>query len=80
MWCTPWPARDLNLGLLDCAALAEVLGEAGAGAFFGEHVLLRRYERWRRSENVGWPPALWRPWSGYSRARVPSAAACAPRA
>ncbi|MGC1523238.1 MAG: FAD-dependent monooxygenase [Steroidobacteraceae bacterium] len=47
----PLAGQGLNLGLLDCAALAEVLGQAGAGAFFGEHVLLRRYERWRRSEN-----------------------------
>jgi 2-polyprenyl-6-methoxyphenol hydroxylase-like FAD-dependent oxidoreductase len=42
----------LNLGFLDCAALAEVLGQAGAGAYFGDHLLLRRYERWRRSENL----------------------------
>jgi 2-polyprenyl-6-methoxyphenol hydroxylase-like FAD-dependent oxidoreductase len=42
----------LNLGLLDCAALAEVLAAAGGGGYFGEHKLLRRYERWRRSENL----------------------------
>jgi 2-polyprenyl-6-methoxyphenol hydroxylase-like FAD-dependent oxidoreductase len=42
----------LNLGLLDCAALADVLGQAGTGGYFGEHKLLRRYERWRRSENL----------------------------
>lgn len=47
----PLAGQGLNLGLLDCAALADVLGQAGAGAFFGEHALLRRYERWRRSEN-----------------------------
>ena len=75
----PLAGQGLNLGLLDCAALAEVLGQAGAGAFFGEHVLLRRYERWRRSENVVAAGAL-DAWSGYSRARVPSPAACAPRA
>jgi 2-octaprenylphenol hydroxylase len=42
----------LNLGLLDCAALADVLGQAGSGGYFGEHRLLRRYERRRRSENL----------------------------
>jgi 2-octaprenylphenol hydroxylase len=48
----PLAGLGLNLGLLDCASLAEVLGEAGAGGFFGEQRLLRRYERWRRSENL----------------------------
>jgi 2-polyprenylphenol 6-hydroxylase len=48
----PLAGQGLNLGLLDCAALADVLGQAGGGAFFGEHRLLRRYERWRRSENL----------------------------
>jgi 2-polyprenyl-6-methoxyphenol hydroxylase-like FAD-dependent oxidoreductase len=38
--------------LLDCAALADVLGQAGGAGYFGEHRLLRRYERWRRSENL----------------------------
>src|SRR6202035_1296446 len=31
---------------------AEVLGDAGGAGYFGEHKLLRRYERWRRSENL----------------------------
>jgi 2-polyprenylphenol 6-hydroxylase len=48
----PLAGQGLNLGLMDCAALADVLGQAGGGAFFGEHRLLRRYERWRRSENL----------------------------
>jgi 2-polyprenyl-6-methoxyphenol hydroxylase-like FAD-dependent oxidoreductase len=48
----PLAGQGLNLGLLDCAALAEVLGEAGGAGYFGEHKLLRRYERWRRSENL----------------------------
>jgi 2-octaprenylphenol hydroxylase len=48
----PLAGQGLNLGLLDCAALAEVLGRAGSSGFFGEHKLLRSYERWRRSENL----------------------------
>ena len=48
----PLAGQGLNLGLLDCAALAEVLGLAGGAGYFGEHRLLRRYERWRRSENL----------------------------
>jgi 2-polyprenylphenol 6-hydroxylase len=48
----PLAGQGLNLGLLDCAALADVLGGAGGAARFGEHKLLRRYERWRRSENL----------------------------
>jgi 2-octaprenylphenol hydroxylase len=48
----PLAGQGLNLGLLDCAALADVLGQAGTGGYFGEHKLLRRYERWRRSENL----------------------------
>jgi 2-polyprenylphenol 6-hydroxylase len=48
----PLAGQGLNLGLLDCAALAEVLGRAGSAGFFGEHKLLRSYERWRRSENL----------------------------
>ena len=55
----PLAGQGLNLGLLDCAVLAEVLGvedRDGAGlggpVRFGEHKLLRRYERRRKSENV----------------------------
>jgi 2-octaprenylphenol hydroxylase len=48
----PLAGQGLNLGLLDCAALADVLGDAGPAGFFGEQRLLRRYERWRRSENL----------------------------
>ena len=46
----PLAGQGLNLGLMDCACLADALGsEAG---YSGEHRLLRRYERWRRSENL----------------------------
>ncbi len=48
----PLAGQGLNLGLLDCASLADVLGSAGAAAQFGEYRLLRRYERWRKSENL----------------------------
>jgi 2-octaprenylphenol hydroxylase len=48
----PLAGQGLNLGLLDCAALAQVLGEAQGAANFGDYRNLRRYERWRRSENL----------------------------
>jgi 2-polyprenylphenol 6-hydroxylase len=48
----PLAGQGLNLGLLDCAALADILGQAGGAGYFGEYRLLRRYERRRRSENL----------------------------
>ena len=48
----PLAGQGLNLGLLDCAALVEVLGKAGGTQNFGDFSVLRRYERWRRSENL----------------------------
>jgi 2-polyprenylphenol 6-hydroxylase len=48
----PLAGQGLNLGLLDCAALAEALGEAGGAATLGDHGPLRRYERRRKSENL----------------------------
>jgi 2-polyprenylphenol 6-hydroxylase len=48
----PLAGQGLNLGLLDCAALVDVLGKAGGAQNFGDFAVLRRYERWRRSENL----------------------------
>jgi 2-polyprenylphenol 6-hydroxylase len=49
----PLAGQGLNLGLLDCAALAEALTPARGNAdLLGEPRLLRRYERWRKSENL----------------------------
>ena len=48
----PLAGQGLNLGLLDCAALAQVLGQAGGAESFGDLRVLRQYERWRRSENL----------------------------
>jgi 2-polyprenyl-6-methoxyphenol hydroxylase-like FAD-dependent oxidoreductase len=49
----PLAGQGVNLGLLDCASLVQVLAaavEAGEEPF-GLRTL-RRYERWRRSENA----------------------------
>ena len=54
----PLAGQGLNLGLLDCASLADVLSESARPGLFGEHKLLRRYERWRRSENLAAASAL----------------------
>jgi 2-polyprenylphenol 6-hydroxylase len=48
----PLAGQGLNLGLLDCAALSQVLSEAGGVENYGDTKQLRRYERWRRSENA----------------------------
>jgi len=48
----PLAGQGLNLGLLDCASLAEVLGAARDPGLLGDYRLLRRYERWRKSENL----------------------------
>jgi len=48
----PLAGQGVNLGLLDAAALAEVLlSEARHGGDVGAWRVLRRYERWRRGEN-----------------------------
>jgi len=49
----PLAGQGANLGLLDCACLAEVLsGALAAGEDWTGLRVLRRYERWRRSENA----------------------------
>jgi 2-polyprenyl-6-methoxyphenol hydroxylase-like FAD-dependent oxidoreductase len=48
----PLAGQGLNLGLLDCAALMQVLEDARSPRSFGDMRILRRYERWRRSENL----------------------------
>jgi 2-octaprenylphenol hydroxylase len=52
----PLAGQGVNLGFLDSAALIEVLAdelERGASpAALGERRVLRRYERWRKSENT----------------------------
>jgi 2-octaprenylphenol hydroxylase len=49
----PLAGQGVNLGFLDCAALAEVIAEARAnGDDPGELRSLRRYERWRKGENL----------------------------
>jgi 2-octaprenylphenol hydroxylase len=48
----PLAGQGANLGLLDAAALADVLGEGlRQREDPGAERILRRYERWRRSEN-----------------------------
>ncbi|HKE45374.1 MAG TPA: FAD-dependent oxidoreductase [Steroidobacteraceae bacterium] len=46
----PLAGQGVNLGFLDCAALAQTLGDADADP--GELRLLRQYERWRKGENL----------------------------
>ncbi len=49
----PLAGQGVNLGMLDAAALAQVLSEAvDAGRDLGSRRVLRRYERWRRGENA----------------------------
>jgi 2-octaprenylphenol hydroxylase len=49
----PLAGQGVNLGLLDAAALAEVLADAQArGKDAGSVPVLRRYERWRRGDNL----------------------------
>ncbi|HEX6929564.1 MAG TPA: UbiH/UbiF/VisC/COQ6 family ubiquinone biosynthesis hydroxylase [Gammaproteobacteria bacterium] len=49
----PLAGQGANLGFLDVAALVETLEEArDAGRDFGQQRILRRYERWRRGDNL----------------------------
>ena len=49
----PLAGQGVNLGLLDAAALAQVLLEGRrTGMDLGEGRLLRRYERWRKGDNL----------------------------
>lgn len=49
----PLAGQGVNLGLLDAAALAEVMLDArDAGRDMGAATTLRRYERWRKGDNL----------------------------
>lgn len=51
--CHPVGGQGLNLGIRDAAALAQVLTEAHAQQKdIGQLQVLRRYERWRKFENL----------------------------
>ncbi len=49
----PLAGQGANLGLLDAAALAEMIRDAAArGRDFAARNVLRRYERWRKGDNL----------------------------
>jgi 2-octaprenyl-6-methoxyphenol hydroxylase len=51
--CHPVAGQGLNLGIRDAAALAQVLTKAYArGEDLGDLAVLKRYERWRKVENL----------------------------
>ncbi|MDN5865205.1 MAG: UbiH/UbiF/VisC/COQ6 family ubiquinone biosynthesis hydroxylase [Gammaproteobacteria bacterium] len=55
----PLAGQGMNLGLLDAAALAEVITDAKrAGRDVDDFLVLRRYERWRHGENLAMQTAL----------------------
>ena len=55
----PLAGQGVNLGLLDAAALAEVIRDAHAeGRDIGDLGVLRRYERWRKGDNLAMIIAL----------------------
>ena len=55
----PLAGQGLNLGVLDAATLAQVTEEArAAGRDIGSLRVLRRYERWRKGENVAMMAAM----------------------
>lgn len=50
----PIAGQGFNLGIRDAAVLAEILVDASRlGLDFGSSVVLDRYQRWRRVDNVG---------------------------
>ena len=73
----PLAGQGVNLGLLDAAALAEVIGRTHRlGRDIGSRAALRRYERWRRGHNALMQAALGgfrhlfsSPWSPVRRLR-----------
>lgn len=51
--CHPVGGQGLNLGIRDAASLAQILTAAsGKGEDIGEGKVLRRYQNWRRLENL----------------------------
>ncbi len=51
--CHPVAGQGLNLGIRDAAALAQVIQEAyQRGEDIGSLKVLKRYERWRKNENL----------------------------
>ena len=55
----PLAGQGVNLGLLDAAALAEVISDAvHRGRDIGDLGVLRRYERWRKGDNLAMIIAL----------------------
>lgn len=49
----PLAGQGVNLGILDAASLAQVLQQALTSQHaIGSHSVLRRYERWRKAENM----------------------------
>ncbi|MEC4813792.1 MAG: FAD-dependent hydroxylase [Scytonema sp. PMC 1069.18] len=51
--CHPVGGQGLNLGIRDVAALAQVIQEAHSkGEDIGHIQILKRYERWRKQENL----------------------------
>jgi len=49
----PLAGQGANAGLLDAAAIAELIIKAGqAGRPIGSHKTLRQYERWRKGDNL----------------------------
>jgi len=71
----PLAGQGVNLGMADADALAQVILQAQQQhQDFGQHAVLRRYERWRRADNrlmlvtmdtfkrlfgTQWPPLRW---------------------